>query len=136
MNEQRKAILDMLAEGKITADEAERLLTAIEPDDAPNPARPKGKAKYLRVVIKAQDEGEPTNVNVRVPIALLRAGVRLTALIPPRAIEAANTEMAKNGVPFDLGQLKPDELEELVNHLDEVTVDIDSSDATVRVFSE
>ncbi|MFG3340894.1 hypothetical protein [Glycomyces sp. NPDC048151] len=136
MNEQRKAILDMLAEGKITADEAERLLAAIEPEDAPNPARPKGKAKYLRVVIKAQDEGEPTNVNVRVPIALLRAGVRLTALIPPRAIEEANSAMAKNGVNFDLGQLKPDELEELVNHLDEVTVDIDSSDATVRVFSE
>ncbi|WP_205327255.1 hypothetical protein [Glycomyces sp. YM15] len=138
MNEQRKAILDMLAEGKITADEAERLLTAVEPGEpAPNTtARPKGKAKYLRLLVEYVENGEPGRVNIRVPIALLRAGVRLTALVPPQALEKANAEMAKNGVPFDLTQLRPDELEELVNHLDEVTVDIDSSDAQVRIFSE
>jgi hypothetical protein len=138
MNEQRKAILDMLAEGKITADEAERLLTAVEPaEPAPGTAaRAKGKSKYLRLVVEYNENGEPGRVNIRVPIALLRAGVRLTALVPPQALEKANAEMAKNGVPFDLTQLKPDELEELVNHLDEVTVDIDSSDAQVRIFSE
>jgi hypothetical protein len=139
MNEQRKAILDMLAEGKITATEAERLIAAIEPGEpsAPNPsARTKGKAKYLRLVIDTMENGEPGRVNIRVPLALLRAGVRLTALVPPQALEKANAEMAKNGVPFDLTQLKPDELEELVNHLDEVTVEIDHSDAQVRIFSE
>lgn len=139
MNEQRKAILDMLAEGKITATEAERLLTAIEPGEptTQNPSpRTKGKAKYLRLVIDTMENGEPGRVNIRVPLALLRAGVRLTALVPPQALEKANAEMAKNGVPFDLTQLKPDELEELVNHLDEVTVEIDQPDAQVRIFSE
>lgn len=139
MNEQRKAILDMLAEGKITATEAERLIAAIEPGEpttqSPS-ARTKGKAKYLRLVIDTMDNGEPGRVNIRVPLALLRAGVRLTALVPPQALEKANAEMAKNGVPFDLTQLKPDELEELVNHLDEVTVEIDQPDAQVRIFSE
>ncbi len=32
MNENRRQILEMLAAGKITADEAERLLAALEPD--------------------------------------------------------------------------------------------------------
>jgi hypothetical protein len=139
MNEQRKAVLDMLAEGKITADEAERLLTALEPDHVPsepNPHRPKGKAKYLRLLIDTVDNGEQGKINIRVPLALLRAGVRLTALVPPQALERANAEMAKSGVPFDLTQLKPNELEALVDHLDEVIVDIDHSDAKVRVFSE
>lgn len=138
MNEQRKAILDMLSEGTITTTEAERLLTALEAGEpAPNAAaRPKTKAKYLRLAVEYMDNGEPGRVNIRVPLALLRAGVRLTALVPPQALERANAEMAKSGIPFDLTQLKPDELEELVNHLDEVIVDIDSADAQVRVFSE
>ncbi|MGD0554288.1 MAG: hypothetical protein ABSA93_04825 [Streptosporangiaceae bacterium] len=140
MNEQRKDILAMLAEGKITAEEAEQLIAALERDQppaAPSPeARPKGKAKYLRVVVDSVENGEPARVNVRVPLQLLRAGVRLTALIPPQALGKASAELNKSGVPFDLTQLKPEQLEELVEHLDEVTVEVDQPDAKVRVFCE
>ena len=37
MNENRRQILEMLAAGKITADEAERLLAALDPDQHPKP---------------------------------------------------------------------------------------------------
>ena len=140
MNEQRKDILDMLAEGKITAEEAEQLIAALERDQPPAAssldARPKGKAKYLRVVVDALEDGEPARVNVRVPLQLLRAGVRLAALIPPQALGKANAELNKSGVPFDLTQLKPEQLEALVDHLDEMTVEVDQSDAKVRIFCE
>jgi polyhydroxyalkanoate synthesis regulator phasin len=140
MNEQRKDILDMLAEGKITAEEAEQLIAALERDQPPAAssldARPKGKAKYLRVVVDALEDGEPARVNVRVPLQLLRAGVRLAALIPPQALGKANAELSKSGVPFDLTQLKPEQLEALVDHLDEMTVEVDQPDAKVRVFCE
>ncbi|MFI9559259.1 SHOCT-like domain-containing protein [Nonomuraea endophytica] len=135
MNEQRKDILDMLAEGKITAEEAERLIAALEPDRPPA-SSPKGKAKYLRVVVDAIEDGEPGRVNIRVPLQLLRAGVRLAALIPPQALERASAELNKSGVPFDLTQLKPDQLEAFVDHLDELTVEVDQPDAQVRVFCE
>jgi predicted HAD superfamily phosphohydrolase YqeG len=39
-------------------------------------------------------------------------------------------------VPFDLTQLKPEQLEALVEHLDEVLVEVDQPDAKVRVFCE
>jgi hypothetical protein len=140
MNEQRKDILDMLAEGKITAEEAEQLIAALERDQPPAAssldARPKGKAKYLRVLVDAVDGGEPARVNVRVPLQLLRAGVRLAALIPPQALVKANAELNKSGLPFDLTQLKPEQLEALVDHLDEMTVEVDQTDAKVRVFCE
>ena len=140
MNEQRKDILDMLAEGKISAEEAEQLIAALERDQPPAASslegRPKGKAKYLRVVVDAIDDGEPARVNVRVPLQLLRAGVRLAALIPPQALVKANAELSKSGVPFDLTQLKPEQLEALVDHLDEMTVEVDQTDAKVRVFCE
>jgi Asp-tRNA(Asn)/Glu-tRNA(Gln) amidotransferase B subunit len=140
MNEQRKDILDMLAEGKITAEEAEQLIAALERDQPPAAssldARPKGKAKYLRVEVDNLENGEPRRVNVRVPLQLLRAGVRLAALIPAQALGQANAELNKSGVPFDLTQLKPEQLEALVEHLDEMTVEVDQPDAKVRVFCE
>jgi len=140
MNAQRKDILDMLAEGDLTAQEAEQLIAALERDQPPAAssleARPKGKAKYLRVVVDTLENGEPGRVNIRVPLQLLRAGVRLAALIPPQALGRANDELNKSGVPFDLTQLKPEQLEELVELLDEMTVEVDQPDAKVRIFCE
>ncbi len=39
-------------------------------------------------------------------------------------------------MPIDLTQLKPQQLEELIEHLDDVVVDLDQPDAKVRVFCE
>ena len=141
MNDQRKDILDMLVEGKITAVEAEQLIAALERDRPPTPstiedARPKPKAKYLRVAVDSFDDGEPSRINVRVPLQLLRAGVQLAALIPPQALGRVNLELSNSGIPIDLTQLKPEQLEALVEHLDEVTVEVDQPDARVRVFCE
>jgi hypothetical protein len=140
MNEQRKDILGMLAEGKITAEEAEQLIAALERDQPPAAAssevRPSGKAKYLRVVVDTTDNGEPGRVNVRVPLQLLRAGVQLAALIPPQALDRANAELDRSGVPVDLARLKPEQLEALVEQLDEVILEVDQPDAKIRVFCE
>ncbi len=142
MTEDRKRILSMLAEGKITADEAERLLDAMGArapvaSDAgsswPNNAAP----KYFRVEVNANDgAGGPTKVNVRVPMQLLRAGVRLGALIPPRARDQVNAALAREGIPFDINTIKPENLEELIEHLAGVAVDVDDRNARVRVYCE
>jgi hypothetical protein len=140
MNEQRKDILDMLTEGKIIAVEAEQLLAALDQDQPPAAsnleARPKARAKYLRVLVENLDEMEPGRINIRVPLQLLRAGVRLAALVPPQALEKANAGLVKSGVPYDLTQLKPEQLGEFVEYLDDLTVDIEAPDAKVRVFCE
>ncbi|MFI7610255.1 SHOCT-like domain-containing protein [Nonomuraea terrae] len=140
MNEQRKDVLDMLVEGKITAEEAERLLVALERDQSPAASRlaprPKGRAKYLRLEMEFLEDGESGRLNVRVPLQLLRAGVQLVALIPPRALDRANAELVKAGVPIDLTQLKPAQLEALVEHLDETIVEMEAPDGHLRVFCE
>ncbi len=142
MTNDRRAVLQMLAEGKISADEAERLMSALDRNGAPAPASASpavghnGVPKYLRVTVDALEDTKPVKVNIRVPMALLRAGVRLTSLIPPAARDEVNRELAKNGVPFDIGQLKPENLDELVSHLNDLTVDVDSAEAKVRVYCE
>jgi antitoxin component of RelBE/YafQ-DinJ toxin-antitoxin module len=148
MSEHRRQILQMLAEGKISADEAERLISALEPSAAKPfsadaaPAE-KARPKYLRVQVDSEDDGGhdgPTKVNVRVPMQLLRAGVKLAGLIPSQALKSANDAIHKQGIPFDLTQIKPENLEELVDQLSDLSVDVDQKDdrtkVKVRVFCE
>ena len=151
MNEHRRQILEMLSAGKISADEAERLIAAMEQTSASAPSESgsgttsKPRPKYLRVLVDT-DEGSggaydgPTKVNVRVPMQLLRAGVRLAGLIPQQALNRANQAMHDKGVPIDLSQIKPENLEDLVEQLNDLSVDVDQKDAgakvKVRVFCE
>lgn len=145
MSEDRRTILEMLATGRITADEADRLLAAMEARgkgtqgfaESGYPAN-KPAPKYLRIAVdtdEADDDG-PTKVNIRVPMQLLRAGVRLASIIPPKARDEVNAAMRENGVPFDLHQLKPENLEELVEHLGDLQVDVDEKRTKVRIFCE
>lgn len=143
MNEQRRQILQMLADGKITADEAERLIDALDreqPELPPGSAlRPKPRPKYLRVVVSSPDNfgGDgPGRVNVRVPLQLLRAGVKLTSLVPPKALTQVNEELKKSGVPIDLTELKPQYIEDLIEQLDDVSVDVDQPETKVQMFCE
>ena len=89
MSENRRQILQMLGEGKISADEAERLISAAEESSITKFSQQdsgtgaKGRPKYLRVQVDSEDmnskEGRqegPTKVNVRIPMQLLRAGTR------------------------------------------------------------
>jgi hypothetical protein len=140
MNDDRKRILGMLAEGKITTDETERLLDVLGRGPAPVASIAQGAnraPKYFRVEVDANegDDG-PTKVNVRVPMQLLRAGVRLSSLIPPQARDEVNAAMSRKGIRFDINQLKPENLEELIESLADMTVDVDNEHAKVRVYCE
>ncbi|HVN94592.1 MAG TPA: hypothetical protein VMT38_12905 [Terracidiphilus sp.] len=152
MNENRRQILEMLAAGKVTADEADRLLAALEPTEAASTdftgriagsngqgdTTVKTRAKYLRVLVESTEKGGPTTVNVRVPMQLLRAGVRLASLIPQQAHDQLDETLSRHGVPLTLSQIKPENLEELIDHLDDLSVDVDAKEekAKVRVFCE
>ena len=154
MNENRRQILDMLAAGKVTADEAERLLAALDSEpSAGTPAAasgngakntgPKTHPKYLRVLVEADESmtGNKglTTVNVRVPMQLLRAGVRLAALIPQQAHNQLDDALSSHGIPLTLSQIKPENLEELIDHLEDLIVDVDGKEGNttkVRVFCE
>ena len=156
MNDNRRQILEMLAAGKVTADEAERLLAALEPatttaapgygsagSNGPKAAPTATRAKYLRVLVEADESmtGNKglTTVNVRVPMQLLRVGVRLASLIPQQAHDQLDHALNRHGVPLTLSQIKPENLEELIDHLEDLTVDLDGKDGNqtkVRVFCE
>jgi hypothetical protein len=67
---------------------------------------------------------------------LLRAGVRLASIIPFQVQERVNGELQKHGM--DLSQIRPENLEEMVSHLDDISVDVEDGtrNAKVRIFAE
>jgi hypothetical protein len=136
MSEERKRILSMLAKGKISEQEAEELLDAIgKQDDRGNTAVEEAKprsVKYLYVkVISSRDD----NVDVRVPLGIIRAGMKLTSLIPAQAMDHINTAMHEKGMKFDFNSFKPDDIEELIRNLADMEVNVKSKDGdTVRVY--
>ena len=142
MNEHRRRILDMLAEGKINADEAEKLITALDaPSDSAAPSAKPASPKYLRVMVDADDgTGNDTQkkVNIRVPLQLLRAGVRLSGMMPEHARERVNQRLRERGIAIDITQLKPENIEELITQLNDLSVDVDSFNGhkRVKVFCE
>src|SRR5437764_10392048 len=141
MSENRRQVLEMLAAGQITADEAERLINALEKESRPtSPASestPKARPKYPHVLVEeASGKDGPTHVDVRVPMQLLRAGVKLANLIPAQARDRVNVALREQGVQFDLNQIKPENLEEIIDQIGDLTVDVADKNAKVKVFCE
>lgn len=141
MNEERRRILNMLAEGKISAAEAESLLDAMNAAGASNTnaeqTSPSARPKYLRVQVDGHDGGRAGRVNVRVPFNLMRAGVRLAALLPAAAHGPINKALKENGLDIDVSKLKPEDFDDLVEHLTDLTVDVEGSQGEkVRVYCE
>jgi|BarGraIncu00421A_1022006.scaffolds.fasta_scaffold03687_7 Asp-tRNA(Asn)/Glu-tRNA(Gln) amidotransferase B subunit len=148
MSEDRSRILNMLAEGKISAEEAERLLDALDaragapaPEAAPAGPAVKGdpspllealpKFLYVKVIAANGD-----NVDVKIPIALVRSGLKLTSLIPSQAMDEINQSMSEHGMSFDFTNFKPEDIDELVAALREMEIKVDSSNGdTVRVYA-
>ena len=138
MSVETRKVLEMLAAGKITSDDAERLLdklAAAAAKESPDSRAPENHTsadattprKYLRVLIN----GEGKDVNVRVPLSFVRTGVGLMAVLPPRVADKLNDK------GFDLSALKDLKGDELNEALNTLNINIDSSDGKhVRVFCE
>jgi hypothetical protein len=144
MGDDRSRILDLLAAGKITAEEAGRLLDALET----NAGQPAGAETREGTGVKTVESAIPKfiyvkvhsvkgdNVNVKIPLALVRAGLKLTSLIPPQAANQINKSMAEKGMSFDLSSIKPEDLEEVIEALREMEVNVDAVNGdVVRVYA-
>lgn len=146
MSESTKRILDLLSENKITSEEAYKLLDALKnSSDTSNTAdknyAPKKTPKYLRVTVLPGDitahPDKQERVNVRIPISLIRTGIKLTSLIPPQAYDHIDGALKDKGIEFDLRNLKKEDLEEIIEALADMEIDVEGSHGEkVKVFVE
>jgi hypothetical protein len=138
MSEERRKILEMLQEGKISVDEAERLLSALSSPEVEEReiSSEKGKLKYLRILVEpGPGSEEKERVNVRVPLKLIRAGLKLASFIPKHAQTKVNEALQEKGIDFDFKKVTSEDLEDLISQLDDLTVEVEGKE-TVRIYCE
>ncbi len=138
MSAETKKVLEMVHEGKLTTDDAEKLLERLgaSPSEgatsdeirAGRPLPPPRKLRFLRIVVDSPDRDQ---VNIRVPLAFMRTGMKFLAVLPPRITE----KLAAKGI--DLSALSELKDQNLVEALEELNLDVESSDGKkVRIFCE
>jgi hypothetical protein len=136
MNEERKKVLEMLAEGKISADEAERLLEALEnktTQTSPQAALAEtldNLPKYLFVKVDSVDGDK---VNIRVPLKLVKAGIKLKALLPQDAQDKINIKLNEKGINLD--DFKSENFKDILDALTEFEMNVDEKKGDkVRIY--
>ncbi|MEM1485060.1 hypothetical protein V6615_09290 [Oscillospiraceae bacterium PP1C4] len=76
MNEERRMILEMLQNGTITVEEAERLMEALKTKNEITPFTSVKGVSPKRILVHVTENGK-TKVNVRIPFSLVRVGLKL-----------------------------------------------------------
>ena len=143
MGKEKRKILEMLAKGKINVDDAEKLLSAISTGESGNEERrtesspdKKSRLKYLRVVVEPGEKSEKKEkVNIRVPLKLIRSGLKWASFIPKDAKAKVNEKLKEKGIEMDFTKMTKDDLEELLENLDDLTIDVEGEEK-VRIFCE
>jgi hypothetical protein len=136
MSEETRKVLEMLSSGKITVQEAEQLLQAVRVSASEQPtAEKKPDPKYFRILVNkpARDGKKAENVNIKVPITVVRGGLRLSSVFP--GLLGKKKIQLENGTELDLSKIHYADLEAMIKDIGELTVDVDG-DAQVRIRCE
>ena len=144
MNEERRMILEMLQEGAISVEEAERLMEALPAEEsrqltAASPARAGVSPK--RVVVLVTENGKQ-KVNVRIPFSLVRVGLKMGKSIGAVSLRSAKDDPQAQQALDILNNIDVDELLAGIDDgeitLPYAIVDVDDEDSgdQVRVVLE
>jgi hypothetical protein len=144
MSDDTRRVLELLSQGKISVDEADQLLRALKDqgtraeassksDATTTPAKP----RFMRIhVHKPGKEGrKDKDVNIRVPLAVIRGGMRLGTMIP--GLHASmNARLRERGIEVDLSKIDPAALESMLSDMGEINIDVEQSGEQVRITYE
>jgi hypothetical protein len=136
MSEETRKVLEMLSIGKITVQEAEQLLQAVTgPAADDRNGERKAEPKYFRILVnKPASEGKKAeNVNIKVPMSVVRGGLRLSSVFP--GLLGKKKIQLDDGTELDLSKIHYADLEAMIKDIGELTVDVDG-DAQVRIRCE
>jgi hypothetical protein len=62
--------------------------------------------------------------------------MKLASIIPPSAYENVDSALKDKGIKFDLRDIKPENIEDLIEALGDMEVDIEDAKNRVKVYTE
>lgn len=137
MNEERTKILNMLSHGKISVEEADKLLEALKKQktlDRNLQEETQDKMpSYLYIQVESKVKGQE-KVDIRIPLKLMRAGMQLASLMPEKVQEKVNHAMNEKGLDFNIKKLHGHDLDKFLLTLSDFHINVDSDKETVKIF--
>ncbi|MDA3812475.1 MAG: hypothetical protein PF518_19325 [Spirochaetaceae bacterium] len=135
MNEERMKILNMLSEGKITSEEADKLLSTIETETRKSVDENShdGLPRYFYIHVDSNGD-KAEKVDIKVPMALIKAGVNLASLMSDDMQGKVDEALSDKGIKFKLSDIKKQNLDELVLALRELEVNVDGGEDKVKIY--
>lgn len=111
--EERMKILKMIEEGKLSAEEGTKLLSALSERRGPTPRMPgmPGPARWLRIRVTDTRSGR-SKASVQIPLALVDAGLKIGAHFAPQVegVDMSNVmEALRSGVTGKIIDVTDDE---------------------------
>jgi hypothetical protein len=132
VSEEKKKILNMVAEGKLTPEEADRLLDALR--DA------RGKRRFFKVRVYDKDNKDKPKVKVNIPIAVLKIASKIGAAFKGMMPEGMKVNL--HGKEIALDEFTPEMIDGIIDGLDDeekfvlVEVTDEETDEYVEVYIE
>jgi hypothetical protein len=145
MSDESRRVLDLLAQGKITVDEADQLLRALASQSTPSAESAQGaseaapkKPRFIRIAVHKPARGKdaPEDVTIRVPLPMIKGGMRLGALLPGFMGEKLTARMREKGLDLDFSKLDPAALEAIFGEMNDGAIDVESGEKRVRISYE
>ena len=135
MSEETRKVLEMLSQGKVSVQEAEQLLHAVSAPVGQISDDRAVEPKYFRILVNkpAREGKKAETVNIRVPMTVVRGGLRIGALFP--GMLAKKKIQLGNGNELDLSKVTYSDLEAMIKDIGELTVDVDGEEQ-VRIRCE
>ena len=113
-SEERMKILKMIEDGKLSAEEGTKLLSALNGPRLPTPPRPPGMSgspRWLRIRVTDVRTGR-SKASVQIPLALVDAGMKIGAHFAPEVegVDMSNVmEALRSGVTGKIIDVTDDE---------------------------
>jgi len=113
-SEERMKILKMIEDGKLSAEEGTKLLSALNSPRVPSPPRPPnapGSPRWLRIRVTDIRTGR-SKASVQIPLALVDAGMKIGAHYAPEVegVDMSNVmEALRSGVTGKIIDVTDDE---------------------------
>lgn len=131
MSEERKKILNMVAEGKLTPEEADRLLGALKETQE--------KARFFHVRVYNQDRTKP-RVKVDIPVSVLKLASKIGTAFKGMVPEGSKVNV--HGKELSLDEFTPEMIDKILAEISEggkytlVEVEDEEKDEFVEVYIE
>ena len=106
----------------------------------PAPPPPEGERpvpRFLKIEGRATGkDGKDEGFHLRVPLHLLRAGIKMRALIPEAKRDKINEKLRDKGIEGDIFEMSDHQIDTLIRSLGELELEAGDGDGSFRIYLE